>query len=115
MTDVTKAVETAAIGNEPIKTAGAKIVASVMQYRNDRIKTLRVHLDESVDRLYLERNMRTRKALCDDINYTIDRIDELLVKNIDDIIGYEQAVMAAADQQKVETPCCGDGTLYYIQ
>lgn len=114
MTDVTKAVETAAIGDEPIKTAGAKLIAAVVQYRNGRIKTLRDHLDESVDRLYLERNMRTRKALCDDINYTIDRIDELLLKNIDDIISYEQAVLAATEQKK-DTVCGENGMLYYIQ
>ena len=114
MTDVTKAVERAALGTENIQTAGARIIASVMRYRNIRIVALRDHLGESIDRLYVERNMRTRKSLCDDINYTIDRIDELLLKNIDDIISYEQAIFADAEQRGPSTDTTND-MLHYIQ
>lgn len=112
MPDVTKAVTAAAFGDEGVKAAGARILASVVTYRSTRITALRDHLNESIDQLYLERNLRTRKALCDDINYTIDRIDELLLKNIDDAIAYEQVILVAAEQQKVDPE---NDVLSYIQ
>jgi len=76
-----------------VEEMASHLVANMVFYRTERIKSFRKRLSRNIDKMYDEKDMKRRDEICKDIRDNIDKIQEMIARNIDDVNNLEMTIL----------------------
>jgi hypothetical protein len=93
----------------PIEDITALLASNMILYRTARIRKYKDVLKNNMDQMYVERNMKKREKICEEIRKNIATIFQMISENVDDAANLESVINAHK-----ETYSNGNGNVPYI-
>jgi hypothetical protein len=89
-----------AIDNMKVEDIAAHLVSNMLCYRTEQIWKEKEKMRKNIDKMYTEKNMNKRENVCKDIRKNIERIQQMLTRNIDDVNTLEISIRTFRERQK---------------
>ena len=83
-----------------VEEMASHLISNMVFYRTEKIKKYRRRLGKEIDKMYEEKNAKRRDVTCDGIRKNIDRIQEMIVRNIDDVNNLEMTILTFRRSQE---------------
>jgi uncharacterized membrane protein YgaE (UPF0421/DUF939 family) len=76
-----------------VEEMASHLISNMVFYRTNQISRYRKKLGKNIERMYEEMDTKRRDQICDDIKKNIDKIQEMIVRNIDDVNNLELTIL----------------------
>lgn len=76
-----------------IEEVASNLISNMVFYRTKQIGRYRKMLEKNIKKMYVETEPKRQDAVCDDIKKNIEKIQEMLARNIDDVNNLELTIL----------------------
>jgi hypothetical protein len=71
----------------------SNLIANMVFYRTRQISRYRKMLEKNIKKMYVDPDAKRRDRACDDIKKNIEKIQEMIARNIDDVNNLELTIL----------------------